>query len=529
MTEAMETAVVIKQEMDSDLEAILHGNETEYDECDPSEFPFNNLLMVPTVESSENEDTDEEGGEMIDEDEWATNIRPPEQWGFEMQSGINPEVLLQCQEPNDFYLLFLNDEILKLVAEHTNNHGKTKKKDWKNVDENELKKFIGLCLQMSIVQLPSLRDYWSTRPVFGGCAIGSKIMPRTRFEDICTYLNFQMDDDVSSVDGLFKMQTFIDMFNNVCKQLYIPEETVCIEKSIVRGRLSLNPNDSKSSTFGVKVVRLYSKSGYTYNTLVYAGKTKKKAETFAETTVLKIMDGLLDQNRCLVADNSFTSIRVAQKLLQRKTHLIGTMKDIRRRLPGYFAQIIPKGMVSAQQNKDGILILKWHDKKDYLMLSTKHDDSKTSDGTPIVVEEYKQARQFIDANNQMSTYTPFIRRTTTLYQKIFFHMITQTALINSWRLYNDNVNHIRFMDFKMTVVEHLLDQRFHTITTNHILEELAGPKSASRRRCVGCYKYLSKESGSRFADRHARRINTRCSSCHKYFCLFCFQSLHKIC
>lgn len=53
-----------------------------------------------------------------------------------------------------------------------------------------------------------------------------------------------------------------------------------------------------------------------------------------------------------------------------------------------------------------------------------------------------------------------------------------------------------------------------------------GKKSVTRKRCVKCYKKLTKDYSTVYASNHAKKVNTVCSQCKKHFC---FQSIHKKC
>lgn len=63
-------------------------------------------------------------------------------------------------------------------------------------------------------------------------------------------------------------------------------------------------------------------------------------------------------------------------MLDRKTHVEGTLRANRKRNP---TEVIKKklvrGGVVARRNRRGIMVLKWKDRRDVLMLSTKHDNS----------------------------------------------------------------------------------------------------------------------------------------------------------
>lgn len=60
----------------------------------------------------------------------------------------------------------------------------------------------------------------------------------------------------------------------------------------------------------------------------------------------------------------------------------------------------------------------------------------------------------------------------------------------------------------------------------HNLITLPGPKRTTRRRCVLCYKKLSKERGSAYAAKNATQISTKCLGCNKFQCVPCFYEIH---
>ena len=248
----------------------------------------------------------------------------------------------------------------------------------------------------------------------------------------------------------------------------------------------------------------------------------------AESVVMKLMDGLLDCGRRLFTDNFYTSIPLAENLIKRRTHMIGTIRKNRKGLPKEVREKkLKRESIVAQQNGDGITIIKWKDKRDIMMLSITHDGLMSEHNKPLAVEDYNQAKLFVDTSDQMASYSPYLRKTSKWYIRLFFHLTTQTALVNAWRLYSDHVKKIGFTEFKIEIIESLLKKE-DIPSGKPILEELAGPKSVSRKRCIACYRKLCKAEGSRSADRLARKVNTRCSQCHKHLCIDCF-SKHKKC
>ncbi|RCN41758.1 hypothetical protein ANCCAN_12299 [Ancylostoma caninum] len=112
------------------------------------------------------------------------------------------------------------------------------------------------------------------------------------------------------------------------------------------------------------------------------------------------------------------------------------------------------------------------------MISTKHDASLTQNNKPKVVEDYNNMMGYVDQ------LTKWLR----------IHRLSERqrdAIGNAWRLYRDIVEKIRLTDFKMNIIESLLQEELQpSQTSDHKLEQLAGPKAVVRKRCVGCYKEM---------------------------------------
>ena len=87
----------------------------------------------------------------------------------------------------------------------------------------------------------------------------------------------------------------------------------------------------------------------------------------------------MGKGHTVCTDNWYTSVDLAEKLITKNTHLVGTLRKNRR---GNSAEVVSKklkrGELIARENKSGITILKWKDKRDLLMLSTKHSAEMTT-------------------------------------------------------------------------------------------------------------------------------------------------------
>lgn len=74
-------------------------------------------------------------------------------------------------------------------------------------------------------------------------------------------------------------------------------------------------------------------------------------------------------------------------------------------------------MLLQKKNRQGIMVLKWKDRRDVLMLSTKHDNSMKSFNRrgktfekPNVVAEYNKGKGYIDLSDQMGSYHTCLRK-----------------------------------------------------------------------------------------------------------------------
>ncbi|CAF3841035.1 unnamed protein product [Rotaria sp. Silwood1] len=123
--------------------------------------------------------------------------------------------------------------------------------------------------------------------------------------------------------------------------------------------------------------KLAATNGYIWNYVIYTGEQDLTAGIgHAQTIVMKLLDGLDGCYRTIVADNFFTSIFLAKYLLEDDTYLIGTLRSNR---VGSGSKVLEENLsrreVYGLQNKDGIKLIRWKDKNDVLMVSTRPSHS----------------------------------------------------------------------------------------------------------------------------------------------------------
>ncbi|XP_050315486.1 piggyBac transposable element-derived protein 4-like, partial [Anthonomus grandis grandis] len=177
---------------------------------------------------------------------------------------------------------------------------------------------------------------------------------------------------------------------------------------------------------------------------IYAGKNLELTKTTPTNVVMNPCQPILNCVRTVVTDNWYTNVELASKLLEKETHLLGTLKKKRKGLP---REVVDKklkiGEHLIRENAQGISVLKWRDKRDVLLLSTKHSDSMVFTQNrmgnfkhkPQMVVEYNAGKSAADLSDQLTAYQSPLRKSLKWYRKFAFKIILNTALVNAWIIY----------------------------------------------------------------------------------------------
>ncbi|KAG8228082.1 hypothetical protein J437_LFUL000082 [Ladona fulva] len=80
----------------------------------------------------------------------------------------------------------------------------------------------------------------------------------------------------------------------------------------------------KRHKYGVKLYKLCFDKGITWNMKIYTGKDAGRSAPTA--VVMELAERLLDAGRKLITDNYYTSLELAELLINRKTHLLGAVQ-----------------------------------------------------------------------------------------------------------------------------------------------------------------------------------------------------------
>ncbi len=518
--------------------------------------------------------------EEVTDDEVASNvwseIESESDGEFWEDHGIIEQVTLTFEDgtinPIDCYRHFITDEVISLMVRETNRYveqyllthkpsKRSKNLQWEPITNEEMLKFLGIVIEMGLVQMPKLDYYWSKSQLYGSKIIQNTIS-RDKFELLLKFLHFSNNNEKdASEDRLVKLNPLLNLLKARFKSVYIPGSVVTIDETMVpwRGRLSFRQYvPGKAHKYGVKMFKVADMNGYTWDFMIYTGKQNPTTSLgHSQTVTMQLSEDLFGCYRTVVADNFFTSIALAKRLLENDTYLIGTLRCNR---VGSGKKVIQKqlkkGEIYGLQNSDGIKLIRWKDKREVLMISTKPshtttlvDIGKTTPSgerimKPQVVLDYNKGRQGTDLSDQLSAYYTCLRRSVKWYRKVAFELIFGTSIVNSYLIYKENytTSNITILQFRESLVRSLLlgvpsenlkpgvGQQSTSQTkrklADHKLEEKEGFTRNVGRRCTGCYAKGRAQQSREASNAAAKKVKTFCSDCDNFFCLECFNDEH---
>lgn len=265
------------------------------------------------------------------------------------------------------------------------------------------------------------RSYWSKSWPFANNNF-SPVMSSRRFELILKFLhlnNAQVQPAAQDTvyDKLYKVRPYLNILLENYKSNYQPRQCISIDESMIayKGRLSfLQYMPKKPHKWGLKAwVLADSTNGYTWAWKLYTGKESGTREHgLAHKVVMELVDDprLKRKGYIVTTDNYYSSPALFRDLTQHGFGACGTARRDCNDIPKSITDaILKKGEVCSSQD-DGILTLKWRDKRDVLMLSTYHDQSMVEKSVqprmaeggikviqkPSVVEDYNKSMGGVD-------------------------------------------------------------------------------------------------------------------------------------
>jgi len=358
-----------------------------------------------------------------------------------------------------FLKLFLSPDIIDVVVKYTNQKGasetekfnaKTKgeKREWVDVDETEIYAYIGLLISSGAtksnrepVSVLWFEDYPFRRPIYGAT------MSRTRFSHISAYLRFDDMDtrQERSEDKLAPIREIVDMFTTNCQTKFNPGSHLTVDERLVpfRGHAPFRVYmKSKPAKYGMKIwVMADSETSYCKNLQVYLGKVGGRPEREQGKRVVLDLVRILGPGYGITTDNFFTSMDLAEELIDRKLTICGTLRKNKTCIPHEFLPSKTRPLHSSVfgfQGESTLVSFVTHPNKCVVLLSTEHHKGTITKNDPEmrpeIITHYNDTKGGVDTLDRMiAEYT--CQRQTRRWPMALFMNIIDMAAVNAFVLW----------------------------------------------------------------------------------------------
>lgn len=461
-------------------------------------------------------------------------------------------------------------DIIKLIVRETNRYAQVLKQNsslkqhsrlnqWQDVDEHDIWLFFAVIMLQSFVPNPVEREYW--HPKYPYLKIGnfSDIMFFHKFTLIKKCLHF-VDNDLPPTGDkkLFKIQPIIDHLNHTFSSLYLPEQNIALDESLLlwKGRLSFAQLISnKAAKVGIKSYELCeSRTGYLWKMIIYSGKgqpqldedhgdeTNETNEPQGATSqiVFNLVRPLFNKGHSLVMDNFYNSPLLSRALKAKKTDTMGTLRLNREFVPDSLKNKTKSNMrtgeVCCSQTED-LSIVVWKDSNIVSLISTYHPAEvagKEKYGyykyKPKVVLDYNSSMGGVDKKDQLLQAFPVERVRNSVWYKKLFRRLLNVSINNANVIYGHlPTNKISTRDFRMQLADQIL--RKHGSACSGSISRVVIPdpipvapgqghfpvrNATGRNRCKRCSQ-----------AKISRRTPWCCDNCHVNLCIDgCFKLYH---
>ena len=254
-------------------------------------------------------------------------------------------------------------------------------RNWRDVTVEEMKAFVGVILNMGVVQLPDIKDYWRQDETIN-LPFFRSVFSRDRFLQIFRLLHV---GDIPSPNRPSKIESFLQLLLPRFCRVFTPNKQIAVDESVItfKGRVSFHQYlKGKPNPWGIKAFVLSdSNSGYLYNVSIYYGKMTVLLHPELPQTVLVVLSlvqYLHNAGYDLYVDRFYNSPLLALEL---SITVTGTVQSNRKGLPDGVKTKQKQDIGTIREFRCGsMMALSWVDKRKIFMLSTKH-----SKGTAQVV------------------------------------------------------------------------------------------------------------------------------------------------
>lgn len=485
-----------------------------------------------------------------------------EPFNFSGTPGVRVNIT-DYNDPLEIFKLFFTQELVDLIVEQTNAYAQeflsyrplrqfSRYRAWKATDANEIYVLLALYTMIGLIWKPELEKYFTKKKLFSTPGF-STLISHNRLKLLNKFLHFTNAPMPRS--GNKKLHKIMPIFSYLVAkfaEVYTPERDVSIDESLLlwKGRLGFKQFIRiKRARFGIKTYILSeARSGYIWKMIIYVGKETDLVESVdnghATRVLLTLMKDLYNKGYCVYADNFYCSPEAALALAEQRTDLVGTIRSNRKGLPAVVMnqQLNRNETIAATEAQGKMMVLKWADKRNVHLLSTKHElhyKEVVRKGNPVlvpgVVDDYNIFMGGVDKVDQMLSAYPLERKRQKIwYKKEFKHLVNMT-IFNSLALHHKEGGQMTNLEFREALVERLVEVHHNEtrkvkrgrpsaesdpirLIQRHFPEYVPATenKAGPTRRCVVCSKQNIR-----------RESRYQCVECGVGLCAApCFKNFH---
>lgn len=145
-----------------------------------------------------------------------------------------PEVESLIGTPLEYFMQFIDSEIVEKISEETNKYALQKGGTILKCTPNEIEQYIGCLLYFGVIKVPQFKMAWSKEMRI---PLIADVMPRNRFDKIKQFIHFndntkQKARDHPEYDKLFKIRPLVDKLKNSYAKIP-PEEFQAVDEQII--------------------------------------------------------------------------------------------------------------------------------------------------------------------------------------------------------------------------------------------------------------------------------------------------------
>ncbi|KAK7099673.1 hypothetical protein V1264_022751 [Littorina saxatilis] len=402
-------------------------------------------------------------------------------------------------DPIDFFGLFFDDEMWRLLVRHTNAYARTylaqpeqvlwiqmhphsRLKRWPQdgITIVDIKKYLGLSLNMGLNKKLDQQKYWTTRasqrmPFFGATMGQRMFLLISRMFHVNSGAVIPRGEP--GFDPWHKVRPVLDALNAAFKRAYKPSREISIDESMIGMKnrcamIQFMPN-KRHARFGIKKFQLCdSANGYVCHVDLYAGRQLDVVydEGQAHGVVMNLMTvcSVLNKGYHLFTDNFYTKPRLADVLSAVQTYLTGTVRSNSRGLGAVIQEARPPvgGTLFARQG--GKVCVAFREKrsqrKPVLCLSTffnARNEQREIRGRektkPAMIFGYNAHMGGVDLSDKKVCHIAAERATRRYWVKVFRNLL-DIAVLNAFEVYRLSTPEALQMskyDFVVSIVESL--------------------------------------------------------------------------